>query len=707
MKQALQGWKLTVKKIGKGTGKNAPMYKAKARELMARCQTAVPGWIMPINRALESLDPRSNRFDVIIIDEASQADVCALAIAYMAKRLIVVGDDKQVSPMAIGVETDKINALIQMHINGVIPNAHLYTPNTSLYDVAAMTFQPLMLREHFRCVPEIIGFSNSLSYDFKIKPLRDASNCPLVPNVVNYRVDSGKRENHRKENTIEAKAIVALLIACMEQPEYEGKTFGVISLLGDEQVYILQSIMFEHIDAKVIDRRKILCGNASNFQGDERDVVFLSVVDSNLGNGPLTMQGFGNDDAYRKRYNVAASRARDQLWVVHSLDAANDLKPGDIRKRLIDYSLNPSAFDNISKEIEEKSESPFEVAVAKTLASRGYHLVQQWKVGGYRIDMVAVCGKKSVAIECDGEKDHSGEAKIREDMERQTILERIGWRFIRIRGSEYFRNPEQTMERVITELRNFGIEPEDQLITVTETRTSELLQRTKSRASEILRNFDSPNFSSVDMGTIEFALNAKDTVKNAAGSEQNLSINTTQDSLTPISFKLDSDKPTRTKIPADAEIIPHLVEASVQKGLVVRNYPESKKEKKENDVTTHISGHSNSVKSNMIKIASKPQEKNTEPKHQLPYSNVEKKNEQLTFDGLPALEQTSDDVISLIKAAGIEYFDKRLNNGALWIIGGREELSKFVSKCKKLGVHFTYKQGGGRTTRGRDGWWAK
>lgn len=74
--------------------------------------------------------------------------------------------------------------------------------------------------------------------------------------------------------------------------------------------------------------------------------------------------------------------------------------------------------------------------------------------------MVAVCGKKNVAIECDGERWHSGEAKIREDMERQTILERLGWRFIRIRGSEYYSNPEKTMERVIAELTNYGIEPQ-------------------------------------------------------------------------------------------------------------------------------------------------------------------------------------------------------------------------------------------------------
>ena len=114
MQQALQGWKQTVKKIGKGTGKNAPALKAKARELMSKCQVAVPSWIMPINRALESLNPKENCFDIIIIDEASQSDVSSLAILYMGKKLIIVGDDKQVSPMAVGVEIDKMNSLQQM-----------------------------------------------------------------------------------------------------------------------------------------------------------------------------------------------------------------------------------------------------------------------------------------------------------------------------------------------------------------------------------------------------------------------------------------------------------------------------------------------------------------------------------------------------------------------------------------------------------------
>lgn len=507
MRQALQGWKLTVQRIGKGTGKRAPALKARAREYMAKCQHAVPCWIMPINRALEVLNPKQNRFDIVIIDEASQADISSLAILYMGKKLIIVGDDKQVSPMAIGIEVDKVTALQQIYIKDKIKIYDLFNEKTSIYDIAATTFQPLMLREHFRSVPEIIGFSNQLSYNNKIKALRDASSSNLLPAVVNFRVADGQRIG--KSNPKEAQAIVALLRACLEQPEYSGKSFGIISLLGDEQAKVIQRLMEEKIPPKEMISRRILCGNAANFQGDERDVIFLSIVDSGDGTGPLRMLGFGPDEAYRKRYNVAASRARDQLWVVYSLDPFTELQPGDLRKKLIDYAINPQASEIAHKVIDNKAESPFESDIAKALYDRGYHIEQQRQVGSYRLDIVVICGNKAVAIECDGERWHSGEAKIREDMERQTILERLGWRFIRIRGSEYYRYPDETIDRVIKELDALGIKPEDNQDFQVEahTRDTELLSRVKVRANAILRD-ESDEEPILDFNTIAAALNS-------------------------------------------------------------------------------------------------------------------------------------------------------------------------------------------------------
>lgn len=493
-KQALQGWKLTTKKIGKGTGKNAPKHKKEAQRLMAKCQTAVPAWIMPVNKALENLDPTKNKFDIVIIDEASQSDISALAIFYMAKKIIVVGDDEQVSPSAVGVDIDKMNALLEMYIKGIIPNAHLYDMKSSLYDIAKTTFQPLMLKEHFRCVPDIIGYSNRLSYDYKIKPLRDDSSVTIKPATIPFRVDGHR--GYSKTNPVEAENIVALMMACMEQPEYKGMTFGAISLLGDEQAKLINNIAIEKISPKVYEKRRILCGNASHFQGDERDVIFLSLVDSNEGDGPLRMTTEGVGRSTKQRYNVAVSRAKNQLWVVHSLDTSNDLKSGDMRKDLIEYVSNPSNFAEQQTHIKAKADSPFEVSVASYLVKQGYHVVQQWPVGSYRIDMVAVCGDKKIAIECDGELYHSGEDKVREDMERQAILERLGWRFIRIRGSEYYRNPEATMKRVISELSNCQISPEDSM-EISQIEESELQQRVTAVAIQILDLWDNENANKV------------------------------------------------------------------------------------------------------------------------------------------------------------------------------------------------------------------
>lgn len=495
MRQALQGWKKTVKKIGKGTGKNAPMLKKEARELMAKCQTAVPAWIMPVNKALESLKPSENSFDIIIVDEASQSDISALAIVYMGKKIIIVGDDKQVSPMAVGVDIDRMNALIEMYIKDIIPNWHLYDAKSSLYDIAGTTFQPLMLREHFRCAPEIIGYSNKVSYDFKIKPLRDMSTCKITPSVVNYRVLDGEREGARKTNTKEAQAVVALISSCLEQKEYDGMTFGVISLLGDEQAQTIQQFIFDKFEPSVIEERKIMCGNASHFQGDERDVMFLSMVDSNQGaDSQLTLSGDGADQSRKQRYNVAASRAKDQMWVVHSIDSARDLKVGDMRKELLEYAENPQAICNLPAKTMKKSDAPFEEMVATALIANGYNITEQWEVGAYRIDMVAMYENIKIAIECDGELYHSGEEKVKEEMERQNILERLGWRFIRIRGSEYFRNPEETVKRVLNGLNSFGVFPESKESKACDsnpTNTSQLLDKVKLRATEIIDEWNS------------------------------------------------------------------------------------------------------------------------------------------------------------------------------------------------------------------------
>jgi very-short-patch-repair endonuclease len=183
------------------------------------------------------------------------------------------------------------------------------------------------------------------------------------------------------------------------------------------------------------------------------------MVDANNEEGPLRLQSFGNDDLYKKRYNVAVSRAKDQLWLIHSLDCENDLKKGDIRKGLIDYCNNYKSRQVEFEKNVVKCESEFEKRVIKYLIDRGYHITPQFEVGSFRIDMVISYKYNRVALECDGEKWH-GEDKLEEDMNRQSILERLGWRFIRIRGSEFFSNESDSMEKIIQKLNELEIYPE-------------------------------------------------------------------------------------------------------------------------------------------------------------------------------------------------------------------------------------------------------
>lgn len=493
MASSLEGWKQTRAKMGKTKSARNADLRMQCQKLMLDCQKAVPAWVMNVNDALSNFNLKDNKFDVIIIDEASQSDLTALPLLYMGKKVIVVGDDKQVSPLAVGVKDADVQMLAITYLKEFYPTMYqLFDARYSLYNFANLNYKPLMLREHFRCVPSIIGYCNNLCYDGKILPLREAASTPILPAMVNYRVKDGKRDGKKKINLKECENIVALYLACVEQPEYKGKTFGAVSLLGMDQVKQLQQILYYRVEGEIIEKTKMMVGDSSSFQGDERDVIFASMVDSNDDEAPLRKKGDGQFDAYIKRYNVAVSRAKDQLWVVNSLDYQNCLKADDLRRGLLDYMENPLGNLEKMNNVEKEAESEFEKLVGKALLARGFDIVQQYAVGSYRIDLII--RDTNIAIECDGEAYHSGDNQIRADMERQAILERLGWRFLRIRGSAFFRREEECMNEVEKQLDEMGapryVANEDKDTTASIlTDSTELLERVKLRAAQIIEDW--------------------------------------------------------------------------------------------------------------------------------------------------------------------------------------------------------------------------
>lgn len=479
LQASLMGWSKAVKKLGKGTGKYAARHLREARACMLEAQRAVPAWIMPLSRVWQNLPADAPKFDLIIIDEASQADILSLPLLYFAKRVIIVGDDQQVSPADIGVQAEDILSLQSATIEGIIDHASLYTMDTSLYDLAQMHFQARLLSEHFRSVPEIIGYSNKLCYEGRIRPLREGVSSPFMP-LIDWQV-AGEREEGTKRNTCEAEEIVSLLAACLEQPEYEGKTFGAISLLGEEQSRLIRELAAEKLGITALENCGFIAGNPAQFQGDERDIIFLSLVDSSEGEEQLRLLGEGRGADNVKRYNVAVSRSRDQLWAVHSMPLES-LKSNDLRRGLLEYIRENAA----TKPQENARElSSLETAVCRALELAGFEVHTNWQTGSGQLGLVVAGQGRLAAIDCQGEHWYSGAEEIMEEQRQQAVLMRLGWTFLRVRGSEWYAAPDKVLARLQGYLQAMGIEPMAGEKEPTAALRLELMQRVTERAEAI------------------------------------------------------------------------------------------------------------------------------------------------------------------------------------------------------------------------------
>lgn len=427
---------------------------------------------MPLHKLWETTEPSPGAFDTIIVDEASQAGIESLILLLLAKRIVVVGDDKQNSPEAVGVLEDDIVRLARNHLQQFRFRDE-FRPDTSLFEHAERAFGNLIsLREHFRCVPEIIRFSNDLCYtDAPLIPLRQAPPRRLSPPLRSSFVDCGscQGEGERLVNRAEAEELVRAIENCLNDQAYDGKTMGVIVLQGHAQAILIEKLLAERLEPKIREERRLRCGVPATFQGDQRDVIFLSlVVAPNHRYRALT----GLPD--QRRFNVAMSRARDQVWLFHSVQQ-HDLSREDLRWRLLSFfnSSAASAFDGFYEELarlERESrrthrqhgeqpdpyESWFEVDVALELLRRGFRVKPQFEVAGYRIDLVVEGLDARLAIECDGDAWH-GPDRYEQDIARQRQLERVGWTFVRVRESEFYANRNKTIRYIVEACRDLEI----------------------------------------------------------------------------------------------------------------------------------------------------------------------------------------------------------------------------------------------------------
>lgn len=405
-------------------------------------------------------------FDLVVFDEASQLPTeDAIGAICRGRQLIVVGDPKQLPPTNFfSMQSSIINSEVDEQGNNVIEDTE-----SVLEEFLATGIPSTRLRWHYRSTNEnLISFSNHTFYD---------SELYTFPSCIINNDQAGLLFNHVPDgvyegkglNRIEAKAVVDAIIRHVKANN--GQSLGVGTFNMRQQLAILDEIEIRRRQDPSIesffDRTKVepfFVKNLENIQGDERDVIFISVTYAKDITGRLRYN-FGpiNSENGWRRLNVLITRARKKMIIFSSIKG-DDLSPALINSRgpqlIRDFLLfaehGKIQSTSLGKMLE--TESPFEKDVMVELMNRGYMIDPQVGSSGYRIDLgirhISLPGLYICGIECDGVSYHSSETARDRDRLRQVVLESRGWLIIRIWSTDWFKDRHDQIKRMVDFIEN-------------------------------------------------------------------------------------------------------------------------------------------------------------------------------------------------------------------------------------------------------------
>jgi very-short-patch-repair endonuclease len=288
---------------------------------------------------------------------------------------------------------------------------------------------------------------------------------PDAPIIRLHRVPDGLVTPNTQENLEEAQAVVAELKRLMEHPGYSDASFGVICLF-EQQVGVIHDLVAETIDEETREAHHLVVLNPDGFQGDERDVILysLSYDATNMEQAALSARQ-ADRPHIQGMLNVAFTRAREEMHLFHSAPVeAFGMASGEgtIRDWLEHCAKVERTTFNLDSLRMTRAQSEFETEVIGALQTQGIKTVMQYPSCGFFIDVVAEKDGERIAVECDGEiyhQDEHGDLRI-EDVQRQEILERAGWRVLRIPYRRWRLEPASQIARVVQALAEGASEPE-------------------------------------------------------------------------------------------------------------------------------------------------------------------------------------------------------------------------------------------------------
>lgn len=419
-----------------------------------------PCFLMSPLTVAQYLDGSKASFDLVIFDEASQlpSEDAVGAIA-RGRQLVVVGDPKQLPPTNFFSVADHGTAALGEDGLPVVEDAE------SVLEEFMGTGVPVTrLRWHYRSAHEsLINFSNVSFYDADLFTFPSVETTSEAVGLSFEHVQDGIYEG-KGLNAAEARRVAdAVVRHIRERPE---ESLGVGTFNMRQQLAILDELEVRRREDPSIEpffardaAEPFFVKNLENIQGDERDVIFLSVTYGRASDGRLRYN-FGpiNGENGWRRLNVLTTRARKRMRVFSSI-RGDDISAAGSTSRgaaLLRDFLKYAEFGRLESTIANATaaaESPFETQVIGELSRRGIKVQPQVGVAGYRIDIGilddAVPGRFVCGIECDGVAYHNSETARDRDRLRQQVLEARGWTIIRVWSTDWFKQRDEQVERLL------------------------------------------------------------------------------------------------------------------------------------------------------------------------------------------------------------------------------------------------------------------
>jgi len=425
-------------------------------------QAVKPVFMMSPLSVAQFLEPGAVTFDLLVIDEASQVrPVDSLGAIARARQIVVVGDQMQLPPtrfFAKLLEDDAVNEDDETAFStGDLESV--------LGLCVAQGVSQRMLRWHYRSRHHsLIAVSNREFYNNQLyvvpSPLDKADGLGVK---FNYFVNGVFETGGSATNPIEAKALArAVIDHARNHPE---QTLGVGTFSVRQRQAVLDELeLLWRTETDIKDyfsshsNEPFFVKNLENIQGDERDVIFISIGYGKNKNGYMAMR-FGplSMDGGERRLNVLISRARNRCEVFSSITADDiDLERGKGRgvaalKTFLTYAQ--TGILGTSSTTGKEMDSPFEEEVYKELSSLGYRVEAQIGIAGFFIDLAIVdqdCpGRFLLGIECDGATYHSSRSARDRDRLRQQVLEDHGWIIHRIWSVDWFQRPQEELKKTV------------------------------------------------------------------------------------------------------------------------------------------------------------------------------------------------------------------------------------------------------------------